>query len=1010
MWWWLATLALADDDPVARWSALMDAEDYLAAATLAAERAEVTEGDDQLEWSLLVCTSQARTERYQTALACAERMLAHPEVTDPYDAARMQTIRAQMRYRLGAPQDAVAPAREALALSLRVDPPAPSLTATMHTGLAEVLEAIGALREAEAELEAALTFREHQSPIQQAQTLAALSSVRSSQGRHQDALAPLEEALSLQSGAGGPDAINTLLLRNNLAALRRQLGDPVGALEEYQAVRAGLTDKLPPGHPYLAGIANNLAMVQRQLADNEVAVATLQEALTLWEQALGPDHPNVASTLTNLAAAHRALGDDGRALAQLQRAAAIMQTTAPEHPNTAAVLLNVAQSQMLAGDLDAAEATADEAIGCLAQVEPTHESWGDVEVLRGQLALSRGDTDTALTHLEEADGIWLTLGGAHHPSRIDTLLARARVHLARGDGQQALAQTEEALDILRHLFPTVPIERLRSELVAIAALQLLGDEAGARERARGAWTLAANGLADQARLSSHLGWRRAMAHARLLRSALVETESEPVASWQVTLDYRHLQHLSTLWGRELAAAEASPEVARLVLRLHAAREAWSGAVWSPRPAETPRAEHDAHLEELRSRVYRLEREVAEHAKALFPLAEAPDQATLCAALAPDEVLVDYTVNAWEIGLAPAAPTVDAFVLVGGDCQDGPRRLPLGPLAPHQAQLDHYRALLAHPTTLSPRVDQAGAPLRAWLWDPVVELVGSARRVWLSSEGTLASLAFGTLPTPDGRYLVEDYEWAYLESPLDLVAPTPVGGGTTRVLSVGGIEYGAEAETEGQRSISPCDMHFPSLPATVEEARQVAALWEERGAQVELLTGVSATESSVRRAASEARVLQLATHGFFLHQACPEHPRDAGAPWASGVVLAQVEGTRDDGLWTSAEVSGLDLRKSELVVLSACETGLGEPSALGVLGLRRAFAAAGARSLVMSLWAVPDAETRDLMVGLHQRLSRQRRLDVPSALRQTQLEALARARERYGEGRPGSWGAFVVSGR
>ena len=109
------------------------------------------------------------------------------------------------------------------------------------------------------------------------------------------------------------------------------------------------------------------------------------------------------------------------------------------------------------------------------------------------------------------------------------------------------------------------------------------------------------------------------------------------------------------------------------------------------------------------------------------------------------------------------------------------------------------------------------------------------------------------------------------------------------------------------------------------------------------------------------------------------------------------------------ISQWDLRSCELVVLSACQTGLGRArGGEGMLGLRRAFQQAGAKTVVSSLWNVRDASTRELMLGFYRRLwqDRQGKLE---ALRGAQLEMLARNRERRGAPLPATWGAFVLSG-
>jgi CHAT domain-containing protein len=116
------------------------------------------------------------------------------------------------------------------------------------------------------------------------------------------------------------------------------------------------------------------------------------------------------------------------------------------------------------------------------------------------------------------------------------------------------------------------------------------------------------------------------------------------------------------------------------------------------------------------------------------------------------------------------------------------------------------------------------------------------------------------------------------------------------------------------------------------------------------------------------------------------------------------------LLTGEEVSGLDLGGCDLVVLSACETGLGRLAAAGqgCLSLSRAFREAGARTVVSSLWRVRDDSTRALMIDFYDRLWRRGESRL-AALRGAQLEMLRKNRERFGDTRPQTWGAFVLTG-
>ena len=137
---------------------------------------------------------------------------------------------------------------------------------------------------------------------------------------------------------------------------------------------------------------------------------------------------------------------------------------------------------------------------------------------------------------------------------------------------------------------------------------------------------------------------------------------------------------------------------------------------------------------------------------------------------------------------------------------------------------------------------------------------------------------------------------------------------------------------------------------------------------------------------------------------------------SGIALAGAnsalqsgETEKSDGLVTAEKILGLRLRGTDMVVLSACETGLGEvKSGEGVYGLRRAFVQAGAKGLVMSLWSVPDVETKELMIEFYQNIL-SGKMNRVQALRQAALKQMDTVKTRYGSANPFYWGAFVYLG-
>ena len=206
-----------------------------------------------------------------------------------------------------------------------------------------------------------------------------------------------------------------------------------------------------------------------------------------------------------------------------------------------------------------------------------------------------------------------------------------------------------------------------------------------------------------------------------------------------------------------------------------------------------------------------------------------------------------------------------------------------------------------------------------------------------------------------------------------------------------------------------------LPGTADEVKSIAALLIAAGWHTKTFTGPNALEETVK-SIQGPRVLHMATHGFF---EADQRPAQSGnredAMLRSGLYFAGADrvlsGARpaadlDDGVLTAYEATGLNLEGTELVVLSACETGLGEATnGEGVFGLRRALQEAGAQAVLMSMWKVPDEETRELMTLFYKKWLSGK--DKQTALREAQIELRQDVMNRWHEDRPHDWAAFVL---
>ncbi|WP_437800207.1 CHAT domain-containing protein [Sorangium sp. So ce693] len=449
------------------------------------------------------------------------------------------------------------------------------------------------------------------------------------------------------------------------------------------------------------------------------------------------------------------------------------------------------------------------------------------------------------------------------------------------------------------------------------------------------------------------------------------------------------------------------------------------------PIDIPAEEHQREVQQLEAERQRLEFQLAARTRAARPAdaKEPPITVEAVQAAIPDGAalveIVEY--RPYDPFGPPVRPTWGnpryAAYVVGrrGDVTG----VDLGDAAAIDAAAAELSRDLSDPGR-DPR--ERARRLDALVMQPIRGALGPARWLLLSPDGALNLVPFAALVDEEGGYLIERASFTYLTSGRDLLRTAGAAGAPRAGAPRGGVlviadpAFGSLSErapdddaTRGLRSAELAGARFPPLPGTEREAEAVRSAL----ASATVLTGPSATEEALKRA-QRPRVLHIATHGFFLpDQGSPADPASTrGAEiegpafrenplLRSGLALAGANARRsssdeDDGILTALEISSLDLHGTQLVVLSACETGLGEvPRGDGVYGLRRALLLAGAETQVMSLWKVGDMATRDLMTSYYAALARGG--GRSEALRSAQLEI---RRERP---HPHAWAGFITSG-
>jgi CHAT domain-containing protein/tetratricopeptide (TPR) repeat protein len=310
--------------------------------------------------------------------------------------------------------------------------------------------------------------------------------------------------------------------------------------------------------------------------------------------------------------------------------------------------------------------------------------------------------------------------------------------------------------------------------------------------------------------------------------------------------------------------------------------------------------------------------------------------------------------------------------------------------------------------------------------PLESTLRGKANIIVSPDGQLNLIPFEIMRTTDGLYAVERYSFSYLTTARDLLDPQPVTNSAAKTMIIADPDFGEitdkQAQGEEEGSILCGARPFTELSSTRAEADSIGKLLRDKGELVISEYCGDAAEERVLKELTEApRILHIATHGYFCAGAdtnslpVSRNPllktglAFAGANYIVDPDVSEIPFDPDDGILTGLEVSNLDLFGTELVVLSACETGIGDiRNGEGVFGLRRAFRHAGVRNMLASLWRVPDAQTSDVMTGFYRRwLGGSTK---SGAFREAVLDLIADHRAKYDSvALPYYWGGFELIG-
>jgi CHAT domain-containing protein/Tfp pilus assembly protein PilF len=949
--------------------------------------------------------------KYSEALQLAERVLEVRERllgTEHRDVAAAIESLADIYAEMGNFEKAEPLYKRALDIHEKVEGKEHPGAASCLNGLAFLYKRQGKYAEAEPLYQRALDVFEKALGKDHPDTATCLNNLASlydNQGKYAEAESLHKRAIDIREKALGKDHLSTASSLNNLAGVYLMQGKFAEAEPLYQRSLAIKKKALDKDHPDMAYSFNNLGFLYQTQGKYAEAEPLLKRALEIREKALGKEHPLTAASLHNLAMVYRKKGKYAEAEPLFKRALDITERLGKEHPDTAICLDSLATLYWEQGKR--------------AEAEPLFKRALDIR----EKALGKGHLFTAqsiheMAKLYQAQGKYVEAEplykraldvfeklGKDYPDTVSCLNNLAALYVAKGDlvqavKFQALAVAASERNLARNL--VIGSERHKLALLAILSAQ------------------------TDRTVSLHIRSAPDAAAARDLAATMILQRKGRA------LDATS-QNLNALRGRFDAEDQA------LLDRLTETRSQLAGVVLGG-PQKMTAEQHQARIKELEDQADKYEADIGRRSDEFRAQYLPVTLEAVRAAIPPDSALIEFAsyrpFNAKTTTYGQARYA--AYVLR----RDGEIEWKeLGAAKAIDTSIAALRKALRDPKRLD--VKRLARAVDAKLFQPLRPLLGGRSRLLISPEGPLNLIPFAALLDERGRYAVEGYSISYLTSGRDLLRLQVARESKDGPLVVAAPDFGRRSQVEAlslekqekdasegeieQESARTAinEVYFPPLPQAAREGEDLQALLP--GAT--LLTKGKATKAALTQVHAP-RLLHIATHGFFLEDQQLTLPGERGAQaliddpkramqelerrgihiesplLRSGLALAGANEHKEDdnGILTALEVTGINLWGTKLVTLSACDTGVGEvKNGDGVHGLRRALVLAGSETQVMSLWAVSDKATRELMVSYYERLKQGQ--GRGEALRQAQLEMLKNTNRR----RPYYWASFIQSG-
>ncbi|PIX87234.1 MAG: hypothetical protein COZ31_11480 [Nitrospirae bacterium CG_4_10_14_3_um_filter_44_29] len=790
------------------------------------------------------------------------------------------------------------------------------------------------------------------------------------------------------------------------------------------------------------------------------AIPYAKQVLEIYEKILGKDHPNVATSLNNLAGLYKVIGRYSEAEPLYKRSLEIREKAfGREHPSVAQSLYNLAGLYAFIGGRYAeAEPLHKRALEIYEKaLGREHPSVAQSLISLAGLYESTGRYADAEPLYKRALEIREKIRGSEHPDTAIVLRVLAELYRVTGRHAEAEPLYKRALEIREKAYgkkhPAVALI-LKNLAFLYAATERHPESQNLFKRGISIDDLMRENvflLFNEKQKISYMNQKEGSIHAFMTHTVkYMQSSSQSITdTFNAWLKWKGA--VAEAQGRYMDAAMQSgdPEIKKKFAELTNIRREIAKMQLS-KPDKGSFEDYRNRIAELQKQKETLEAELSRLSKdfALEKTIGKADVKNISEILPKDSAYIDFArIKFYDFKTNKFdKPKYLAFVLIPqkepevklieiSDAEDTEKHIKT-----YIQEMNRIKTIGKTPDKAA--LDKAARAIYDIAIKPLEKYIKGRKQLFISPDGNLNLIPFEALVTPSNKYLMEEYTISYISAGRDIIrfTDTNIAKGDALIIADPDYDMGLVERDKmtkemkvaktirGGLSKDVFNISFDRLPDTKQEADAIEkVLKNKKKLKVKNYQGKNAIEEMIF-SAETPKILHLATHGYFLNDeelkgssetrgitiklkedfmAKDETINIENPMLRSGIVFSGVNASlkagRDEGMMSAEKILGLNLKGTDLVVLSACETGVGDvKNGEGVFGLKRAFILSGAKTLVMSLWSVPSAETTELMTDFYTLLADGK--PKAEALRQAKLNMMMKKQN------PFYWGAFVMTGK